>query len=107
LQRGGQGGCISLACAQPKSEPLKAADARRSPPGEAWLFLRRPAGRGLPPNIFWLDEKGSLEKAARNLFAILRRIDRSGFALIRAEKVPGGGMADAINDRLRRAAGRP
>ena len=82
---------------------LRPADAACSSPREAWLFLRRPAKlRG--PHIFWLDERGDLEAAARRLFAVLRRIDAGGFRKIHAEFAPGGGLAEAINDRLRRAA---
>jgi L-threonylcarbamoyladenylate synthase len=82
---------------------LRAADAAQSSPREAWLFLRRPAQlRG--PHIFWLGERGDLRAAARRLFAVLRQIDAGGFRKIHAELAPGGGLAEAINDRLRRAA---
>jgi L-threonylcarbamoyladenylate synthase len=82
---------------------LSRAAAARSSPQEAWLFLRRPAGlRGA--HVFWLDERGDLAAAARRLFALLRRIDAGGFRKIHAELAPGGGLAEAINDRLRRAA---
>lgn len=77
--------------------------AARSAPDQAWLFQRRPAGR-LGPGMFWLDGRGSLRRAARNLFAILRRIDDLGFRRIHAELARGGGIAEAINDRLRRSA---
>lgn len=71
---------------------------------EAWLFLSRPAGpRG--PSVFWLSERRNLRTAARRLFAVLRRIDEQGFRRIHAELAPGDGLAEAINDRLRRAAG--
>jgi L-threonylcarbamoyladenylate synthase len=61
-------------------------------PGSAWLFVGKPAAvRGR--NIFWLDPRGDLRAAGRRLFATLRRID-----------APGDGLAEAINDRLRRAA---
>lgn len=70
---------------------------------EAWLFLerpRRPRGRA----IFWLGTSGDLRLAARRLFAVLRQIDEAGFRKIHVELAPGGGLAEAINDRLRRAA---
>ncbi|MDE3084648.1 MAG: threonylcarbamoyl-AMP synthase [Verrucomicrobiota bacterium] len=79
--------------------------AARSPRSEAWLFLARPRNtRG--PHIFWLDERGDLRGAARRLFARLRQLDACGFQQIHIELTLGGGLADAINDRLRRAAGR-
>jgi L-threonylcarbamoyladenylate synthase len=78
--------------------------ARTTPANEAFVFLRKPAGR-LPPNVFWLDAKGSLPGAARRLFATLRRVDAMGWKKIHVERARGQGLADAINDRLRRAAG--
>ncbi|MES2692462.1 MAG: L-threonylcarbamoyladenylate synthase [Verrucomicrobiota bacterium] len=71
---------------------------------EAYLFLRRPAQKG--PNIFWLDERGSLKGIAHRLFAMLRLLDTQGFTRIHVEQATGGPLAAAINDRLRRAAAR-
>ncbi len=74
---------------------------------EAWIYFARPAS--LPPsakNIFWLHEEGELAGAARHLFAVLRRADRQRFRRIHLERAPGRGLADAINDRLQRAAAR-
>lgn len=70
---------------------------------EAWLFLRRPR-RARGPNVFWLDARGDVRRAARELFSVLRRIDEAGFRRIHVELAPGPGLAEAINDRLRRAA---
>jgi L-threonylcarbamoyladenylate synthase len=82
---------------------LSERQAARSGPGEAWLFLARPAVlRG--PNIFWLDARGDLRGAGRRLFAMLRRLDEGQFGKIHAEFARGEGLAEAINDRLRRAA---
>ncbi len=82
------------------------SEVQRSSPNEAWIFASRPrqlTGR----NIFWLQDNGSLPSAARQLFATLRRADRGGFSRIHVERVRGaGGLADAINDRLARAASR-
>jgi len=73
--------------------------------GEACLFLVRPKwARGR--NVFWLSARGDLRHVARRLFAVLRRIDGRGFRKIHAELAPGSGLAEAINDRLRRAAAR-
>jgi L-threonylcarbamoyladenylate synthase len=72
---------------------------------EAWLFLQKPA-RARGRNIFWLDPRGDLPRAARRLFSVLRRIDEAGFKKIHAELARGPGLAEAINDRLRRAAAR-
>ena len=79
--------------------------AARSPASEAWIFVGRP--RGLTgANIFWLDERGGLTGAARRLFRTLRKVDAHGFARIHAELARGGGLAPAINDRLKRASAR-
>ena len=72
---------------------------------EAWVLAFRPAGQ-IAPNVFWLDAHGELRGAARRLFALLRRLDDGRFKRIHVALASGGGLADAINDRLRRAAGR-
>jgi L-threonylcarbamoyladenylate synthase len=73
---------------------------------EAWLFVAKPAGlrRTAGKTVFWLDDRGDLQGAAHRLFARLRQLDGSGFKRIHAELARGDGLADAINDRLRRAA---
>jgi L-threonylcarbamoyladenylate synthase len=50
-----------------------------------------------------LSETGDLTEAASNFFDMLHELDSLGLSLIRAEKVPGSGLGEAINDRLRRA----
>lgn len=72
---------------------------------DAYIYVRRPTSR-IRRNVFWLDDRGDLRAAARRLFALLRDIDRAGFRRIHMQLVPGEGLADAINDRLRRAAAR-
>jgi L-threonylcarbamoyladenylate synthase len=51
-----------------------------------------------------LSENSSLEEAARNLFAMLRKLDSMPIEVIFAELLPETGIGRAINDRLRRAA---
>jgi L-threonylcarbamoyladenylate synthase len=51
-----------------------------------------------------LAPSGDIAEAARNLFAALRKLDRSGVELIVAVVFPSEGLGAAINDRLRRAA---
>ena len=83
---------------------ISAALAAKSGATEAWLFFAQP--RGLTgSNIFWLDARGDARRAARKLFGLLRNLDELGFKKIHAELAPGRGLAEAINDRLRRAAG--
>ena len=96
------------------------ADARRSPgrlaahyapdaplrinavgagPGEAFLAF------GASDNPFNLSPSGDLREAAANLFAMLRAADRTRPAAIAVAPIPETGLGEAINDRLRRAAG--
>jgi L-threonylcarbamoyladenylate synthase len=78
-----------------------AAAARRK--SDAWLFVSRPsAGRG--SNVFWLDERGDLRRAAHRLFSILRELDDGGYRRIHVERPTGTGMAEALRDRLTRAS---
>jgi L-threonylcarbamoyladenylate synthase len=99
------------------------ADARRSPgrlarhyaprapvrleaaaqaPGEAYLaFGDAPAA----PRVWNLSPSGDLREAAANLFAFLREADRSGPSAIAVAPIPHEGLGEAINDRLKRAAG--
>lgn len=79
-------------------------------PEDAWLFISKPEGK-VPSrfpgrNVFWLDAKGDLGRASRRLFAALRELDEGGFRRIHAEAPKGAGLAEALADRLRRAASR-
>jgi L-threonylcarbamoyladenylate synthase len=68
--------------------------------GEVWLSFGRD---GAEP--FNLSREGNLAEAAANLFAYLRAADRSGASGIAVAPIPETGLGEAINDRLRRAAG--
>jgi L-threonylcarbamoyladenylate synthase len=68
--------------------------------GEVWLGF----GPGFPEPLN-LSPAGDLAEAAANLFAYLRAADRSGAAGIAVAPIPEDGLGEAINDRLRRAAG--
>ncbi len=54
---------------------------------------------------FNLSPGGDLAEAAANLFAYLRAADRTRPVAIAVSPIPGAGLGEAINDRLRRAAG--
>lgn len=81
---------------------LRLRDAAATP-RDAFVFFKRP-GTVPGENIFWFAETGDVAGAARRLFSTLRRLDRAGFARLHVEMAPGTGLADAVNDRLRRAA---
>ncbi len=84
---------------------ITARQLRAGDPREAWLLFAKPRARS-GANVRWLDARGHLRGAARNLFGALRALDAGGYRRIHVELVPGSGLADAINDRLRRAAAR-
>jgi len=70
--------------------------------GEAFLaFGPWPAGEG----VFNLSPTGDLAEAAANLFSFLRAADRTKPVGIAVAPIPDQGLGEAINDRLRRAAG--
>jgi L-threonylcarbamoyladenylate synthase len=82
---------------------LQATLAPRAGTNEAWLYLFKPEGRQ-PKNVFWLDARGDLRRAARRLFAVLRELDGGGFTRLHVERPKGSGLPEALGDRLRRAA---
>ena len=81
--------------------PLR-LDAHAPRPDEAYLaFGPAPAHTGPMLN---LSPSGDLAQAARNLFAYIARLDRSGAPVIAVAPIPHTGLGEAINDRLTRAA---
>lgn len=75
-------------------------------PDQAVLWLQRPNRQSPAANEYWLSEDGDPAQVARSLFALLRQLDRAGFASMACElPAPGSsGLAEAIRDRLTRAA---
>ena len=80
---------------------LDATDLR---PGEALLAFG-PLPLPGAAAVANLSPTGDPVEAAANLFAMLRELDRPGFAGIAVMPIPDRGLGRAINDRLRRAAG--
>lgn len=72
------------------------ADAPRE--GEVFLAFGTPGPFSLSPT-------GDLREAAANLFRLLREADRTKPAGIAVAPIPAQGLGEAINDRLKRAAG--
>lgn len=68
-------------------------------PGEAFLAF------GPSDSPFNLSSTGDLVEAAANLFAMLRSADRTKPVAIAVAPIPAEGLGEAINDRLKRAAG--
>lgn len=70
--------------------------------GEIWIaFGPAPSG----PEVFNLSPTGDLAEAAANLFSFLRAADAGAPTAIAVAPIPSSGLGEAINDRLRRAAG--
>ncbi|MDB5480099.1 MAG: Sua5/YciO/YrdC/YwlC family protein [Caulobacteraceae bacterium] len=77
-------------------------DALEPRAGEAFLaFGAAPTG----PAVFNLSERGDLAEAAARLFSLLRAADALRPSAIAVAPIPAAGLGEAINDRLRRAAG--
>ena len=55
--------------------------------------------------VFQLSERRDLREAAANLFRLLREADRLRPSSISVAPIPAQGIGEAINDRLKRAAG--
>src|SRR6187551_72379 len=68
----------------------------------AVILQRKPAGK-IPPHTYSLSARGALAEIAHNLYRVLRDTDAAGYRSIIIEPVPPttGGLAAAINDRIR------
>ena len=75
-------------------------NALRAEPGEAFLRF----GDGIDDPLS-LSPSGDVREAAQRLFSRLRAADRLGPSAIAVAPVPETGLGEAVNDRLRRAAG--
>lgn len=89
-------------CAKPHAELEGAKDERI-----ALLYLCKPSADILERvddmPVYWCTESDALEDAARQLFALMRRLDGQGYDCILAEAAPNEGIGVAINNRLERA----
>ena len=78
-------------------------EAEGSREGEAFLAFGPSTAGG--PHTWNLSPAADLRQAAANLFSYLREADRLHPTAIAVAPIPGHGLGEAINDRLRRAAG--
>ena len=76
-------------------------NAERAGEGEILLGF----GEGVGELRWSLSPSGDLREAAANLFRRLREADRERPSGIAVSPIPAQGLGEAINDRLRRAAG--
>ena len=79
-----------------------------APANTALIRWKRPKGGTNRAGEFWLSTRGAAAEAAHRLYAVLRAADKAGLQTIICEKAPAGAgaLGEAINDRLRRAAGK-
>jgi len=68
----------------------------------SWSFIPEDA----EVTVLRLSEKGDLREAAARIFEFLHILDKLNLDMIYAEPVPEIGLGKAINDRLRKAAGK-
>ena len=78
-------------------------DAATPRPGEAYLAFGPTPQEGA--HVWSLSPRGDLREAAASLFHLLREADRTRPTAIAVAPIPDHGLGEAINDRLRRAAG--
>lgn len=81
--------------------PVAPVRLEASAPADGEIYL----GFGPGPSDLNLSDSGDLAEAAANLFAYLREADRRQPSGIAVAPIPSEGLGEAINDRLRRAAG--
>lgn len=91
----------------PRTRLLVKANLASLPADVGGILLRQPRGPRTT-NTYWLSARASLKEIARNLYRVLREADRGGHREIWIEPLPenSGELAIAINDRIRRAAGK-
>jgi L-threonylcarbamoyladenylate synthase len=85
--------------------PLR-LDARSVAADESLLAYGTPLAEGAASAklVLNLSERGDLIEAAANLFSHLRALDTSDATSIAVMPIPHGGLGEAINYRLKRAA---
>jgi len=66
------------------------------------IFFKRPVSPS--KNDYWMTENGDLREAARNIFGLLRALDKNSEAPIYCQRAPDRDIGRAINDRLERAS---
>lgn len=76
-------------------------EAETAQPGEILLGF----GPGVGDPRWSLSSTADLREAAARLFRLLREADRQNPASIAVSPIPATGLGEAINDRLKRAAG--
>ncbi|MEK6974807.1 MAG: L-threonylcarbamoyladenylate synthase [Candidatus Thermoplasmatota archaeon] len=84
------------------SADLKQAYADAAAQDKAWLVSSDLGVTG--PNVHVVGGRGDPEAWARQLFALLRDVDKEGHSAIVVEAIPETGLGAAVMNRLRKAA---
>ena len=77
-------------------------NAKNTKDNEAFLLIKKK--KKAQPNHFYLTKTSNLKEAAKNLYAILRKIKKNKYKSIAVAKIPNKGLGKTINDRLVRAS---
>ena len=81
--------------------PLR-LNVKKSKSNEAFVLIKK---RNInSKNYYYLSKKKNLKEAAKNLYSVLRKINKDGYRMIAVEKIPNIGIGKTINDRLNRAS---
>ena len=70
----------------------------------AAVVFNAPASGSSSPNVDWTVSSSDPQVYARNLYALLRQLDKGGYARILMEQPPQDAAWQAVNDRIGRAA---
>ena len=77
-------------------------NAKNTKDNEAFLLIKKK--KKAQPNHFYLTKTSNLKEAAKNLYAVLRKIKKNKYKSIAVAKIPNKGLGKTINDRLMRAS---
>lgn len=83
-------------------EDLKAAYAEAAAQDKAWLVSADLGVKG--PNVHVVGGRDDPESWARQIFSLLRDVDKEGHSAIVVETLPEQGLGAAVMNRLRKAA---
>ena len=81
--------------------PLR-INAKKPKKGEAFVLLKK--RKTTFKNYYYLSKNNNLQKSAKNLYSLLRKIKKDGYKMIAVEKIQNKGIGKTINDRLNRAS---
>ncbi|WP_023648949.1 threonylcarbamoyl-AMP synthase [Candidatus Pelagibacter ubique] len=81
--------------------PLR-INAKKPKKDEAFVLVKKRKDKF--KNYYYLSKNNDLQKSAKNLYSLLRKIKKDGYKMIAVEKIKNKGIGKTINDRLNRAS---